>query len=200
MITVRISVAARPRLKARASFQAAGNSPLPLSTAERGLPGSLRTQIGHRLPCRQQNQACPTSTRPPGKEAGTHVGVEAIEARGTKTRQTPPASGPGPCRGTTRRALRREPARRARRRCRMDVEIQPPGPLTPSTAALPPDLSVSSEQLQPGVAPAAAIRRRAPIACRRCVLVQLPDLRVAFSQRVLHTPTPLHGCGGRRKY
>ncbi|KAK4133360.1 hypothetical protein BT67DRAFT_462911 [Trichocladium antarcticum] len=50
----------------------------------------------------------------------------------------------------------------------MDVEIQPPGPLTPSTAALPPDLSVSSEQLQPGAAPAAAIRRRAPIACRRC--------------------------------
>ncbi|KAL2259426.1 hypothetical protein VTK26DRAFT_6901 [Humicola hyalothermophila] len=43
----------------------------------------------------------------------------------------------------------------------MEVEMNPPG-------APPPQTDPASQQLQPAPAPPVAIRRRAPIACRRC--------------------------------
>ncbi|KAK4155157.1 hypothetical protein C8A00DRAFT_42210 [Chaetomidium leptoderma] len=48
----------------------------------------------------------------------------------------------------------------------MDVEMEPPGPST--VPQMPPPPHMGSDQLQPEGAPGAVIRRRAPIACRRC--------------------------------
>jgi hypothetical protein len=154
------------------SVQAAGNSPPAVDKAQPAAELVLAIdglRLGVNCPAGNTHSPRPTCPRRlSGKDSRLRGFLEFLRSRRQDACWVPGSVLDGPF------------GRAASQRAGMDVEMEPPGPpMVPP----PPDLS-PEQQLQPEGAQSAVIRRRAPIACRRCVCVfQLQPPRFCARRR-----------------